>query len=182
MSPKEKLYFLLKEFINRTYDLKSLCKFASTISNLELPHEKLNSTEKEVFNELCEALNRFSPYESDLKLGGFVSISEIEKIINEIVKKLNIQSDKSTERSLNSSIRIMLIKLSEGLIVPHDAAQWAANILLSNSEIKKDKMTFGTLNLIAKSDSELENGFPLYTEADFKAWLNDFEAEKKRYN
>lgn len=180
MSPKDKLYFLLSEFISGAYDVETFCKFASTICNLELPHEELNSTEKKDFHELCDALNRFSPYESDLALGGFISEQELKKIIDRVTQNLHIQIDKrASTRSLNYNIKNMLLKLSESLVCPKFAAKWASNLLLLNAtEIKKDPKIFNVLNLIAKSASVLHDGFPLYSVQDFKAWLDEFEQEK----
>jgi hypothetical protein len=181
MSEKEKLYFLLKEFTAGYYDTKTFWRYASNICNLKLGQEELTPIEKESFGELCNTLNSFSPYKSDLQLGYFIGEKDLLKVVTVVSQKLHIKPDINDEKNLTNMIEKNLIKLAEELTPPQEVAKWALELLNSKyCELTNNPDIFNILTLISKANSQLQAGFPLYTPQDFKMWLTEFETIKQK--
>ncbi|EPR11511.1 hypothetical protein [Ruminiclostridium papyrosolvens] len=67
MTFKEKLYYLLTEYLQGNYDTKTFSDLISDTFNLELDNS-LTEIEIQVFGDLVSIACRFSPFEDDLKL------------------------------------------------------------------------------------------------------------------
>jgi hypothetical protein len=96
MNPKEKLYFLLVEYLKGNYSTKDFADWFTNIFNLEMDYSLLSKDEYKYFKELEEMTGRFSPYEEDLKLPNvFFNEQEIlEKakyVYDKLFKNLNLE-------------------------------------------------------------------------------------------
>ncbi len=91
MEAKEKLYYLVAEYINGNYNDETFCDIFTVTYDVETDYKELNSKEKLLFEELCSLTSRFSSDENDLKLNSiYVSKNEVRdkalQIKNELIK------------------------------------------------------------------------------------------------
>lgn len=95
MTPKEKLYYLLDNYLKGSYETKIFCDQFSITFNIERD-DSLTELEEEIFEELSVITNRFSPYEEDLKIpGAFFNERQVREKAIETSKKLKKHGDDS---------------------------------------------------------------------------------------
>ena len=68
MNSKEKLYYLLCEFLTGNYDANSFCDQFTVEYDIETDYEELSELENTVFGKLCMVTSRYSSFEEDLKI------------------------------------------------------------------------------------------------------------------
>lgn len=71
MTPKEKILYLLKHYYMGNYNTKIFVDEFMDVYYLELDKKSLTIKEKILLNDLEDVIERFSPYEEDLKLSKF---------------------------------------------------------------------------------------------------------------
>lgn len=91
MKSKEKLYYLLSEYIQKNFNTEMFCDIFTITYDIETDYNTLNNEEKFLFEELCRLTARFSPDENDIAIPNvYVSEEEIEKkafqVFNQLVK------------------------------------------------------------------------------------------------
>jgi hypothetical protein len=92
MSPKEKVYYLIKEYKKGNYSTNIFCDEITNVYNLELDHESLNEVEKKYLKELISVTSRFSPYIEDLKIPNvFFNENQVKEKLDEVIRKLYIE-------------------------------------------------------------------------------------------
>lgn len=94
ITPKEKLYYLLKTYSKAEYDTKTFSDQFSYIYYLKSGNEIFTDVEKEAFEALAIVTDRFSPYEEDLKIpNAYFNEEEVREKVKEVLKKLNVIID-----------------------------------------------------------------------------------------
>ncbi len=89
MTPKEKLYYLLKEFLYGKYDANTFSDQFTTIYDTEVDYDTLSEIEMKLFGELCEITARFSSYEEDLKIpNAYFNEQQVKTKAEEVYKQL----------------------------------------------------------------------------------------------
>lgn len=68
MEPREKLYYLLSEYLSGNYDAETFCDIFTVTYDIEIDYNTLNTLEKLLFKELCTLTARFSSDEKDLEI------------------------------------------------------------------------------------------------------------------
>lgn len=68
MTSKEKLYYLIREFLAGNYDTNSFCDQFTVEYDIETDYQALTELENTVFGELCRVTSRYSPFEEDLMI------------------------------------------------------------------------------------------------------------------
>lgn len=81
MEPKEKLFYLLSEFLKGNYSTKSFCNLFTVTYDIETDYSTLSYLEKEQYDKLSRLTARFSPFEKDLSIPN-VYVGEQEIIDN----------------------------------------------------------------------------------------------------
>lgn len=89
MEAKEKLYYLVSEYINGNYNDETFCDIFTVTYDVETDYKTLNSKEKLLFEELCSLTSRFSSDENDLNLNSiYVSKNEVRDKALQVKKEL----------------------------------------------------------------------------------------------
>lgn len=91
MESREKLYYLLSEYIRDISSTRIFCDMFTYIYDIDTDYSTLNKQEKLLFEELCSLTARFSSDESDLAISNvYVGEEEIRenafKVYNQLVK------------------------------------------------------------------------------------------------
>lgn len=68
MDSKSKLYYMLEQVYMNNYRISDFAEWFSIIYDHEINNDELSNYENELFGELAEITNRFSPFEEDLKI------------------------------------------------------------------------------------------------------------------
>ncbi len=86
MTPREKLWYLVENFVFGKYKAREFCSEFSQIYNFEMDYNTLSEKEHLLFEELCDMADRFSDYEEDLKIPNvFYSDKDIFKFASNVV-------------------------------------------------------------------------------------------------
>jgi hypothetical protein len=89
MSPKENIYYLLREYINGNYEMEIFCDEYTQTFDIELDYNTLNEEEYKLLAELSVFTGRFSPFEEDLKIPNvYFSQEQVMRKIKEVYNKL----------------------------------------------------------------------------------------------
>lgn len=91
MESREKLYYLLSEYIRENFNTEMFCDMFTFTYDIETDYNVLSNQEKSLFEELCKLTARFSSNEDDLLITNvYVSEEEIRKnairIYNQLTK------------------------------------------------------------------------------------------------
>lgn len=80
MESREKLYYLLSEYITENSNIEVFCDMFTITYNIETDYSTLSKKEKLLFEELCRLTARFSSDEDDLVIKNlYVGEKEIRK-------------------------------------------------------------------------------------------------------
>lgn len=91
MDDKEKIYYLIREYVKGNYSTEVFCDEFTVIYNIEIDYDLLLPKEREYFRDLCSITSRFSADEEELKmLNVYCNETDVRKKISEIIKELNI--------------------------------------------------------------------------------------------
>ena len=91
MTDKEKLYYLIKEFIKGNYTSTAFCDEFTVQYDIETDYSTLNDEENQCFSELSEITARFSDDAEDLKIPNlYFNEKQVKAKINEVAEKLSI--------------------------------------------------------------------------------------------
>lgn len=93
MTKKQQLYYLLKAFLQREYDVATFCEVFESIFYPDIPSDELTSGELAVFNSLAEVVDRFSPFDEDFTKypNVYRNEEEVKKAIYRATDKLIIE-------------------------------------------------------------------------------------------
>lgn len=91
MESREKLHYLLSEYIKENSNTEIFCDMFTITYDIETDYSTLNSQEKLLFEELCRLTARFSSDENDLAIQNvYVGEEEIRKnalqVYNQLLK------------------------------------------------------------------------------------------------
>lgn len=94
MTPKEQLYYLIKNVMLNKYDINTFCDLFTDIYNTEVDKNVLSPIELNVFSNLEKYTCRFSNIMEDLKIPSayfdeFTIKQEVEKAISILNIELN---------------------------------------------------------------------------------------------
>lgn len=78
MTKKQQLYYLLKAFYHREYDVPTFCRAFEEVFYPDIPSDELTAFELAQFKSLAEVIVRFSPFDGDLKAYPKVYCTEAE--------------------------------------------------------------------------------------------------------
>lgn len=67
MTDKEKLYYLVKEYMNGNYTTEAFCDLFTVQYDIETDYSNLNEAENKCFNELSDITARFSSSQEDFR-------------------------------------------------------------------------------------------------------------------
>ena len=95
MSPKEKIYYLIREYINGNYETEIFCDEYTQIFNIELDYDTLNEEQYKLLEELSVFTARFSPFEEDLKIPNVYFseeqvVTKVKEVYNKLIKQQNL--------------------------------------------------------------------------------------------
>ncbi len=91
INSKEKLHYLIKEYLRGNYKTSTFCDLFSQVYDLEVDYRELSTRENELFTELSKMCGRFSDVEEDLKLPNvYFDEKVIKNKVNEVSKSLGI--------------------------------------------------------------------------------------------
>lgn len=92
LTKKEQLYYLLKAYLRKEYDVQSFCQAFEDIFYPDIPFDELNSDELKIFEELGFKVVRFSSFDEDLTKYSkvYYSNKDIDSAIVESYSKLII--------------------------------------------------------------------------------------------
>lgn len=80
MESREKLYYLLSEYITENFNTEIFCDMFTITYDVETDYSTLSKQEKLLFEELCGLTARFSSDENDLAIKNlYVGEEEIRK-------------------------------------------------------------------------------------------------------
>lgn len=89
MNDREKLWFLIDEYVHEKYDAKTFSNEFSRIYDLEVDYDLIPENERAWFDELCEMTARFSDDPEDLKIPNmYCSETDIKQCIQLMCEKL----------------------------------------------------------------------------------------------
>jgi galactitol-specific phosphotransferase system IIB component len=89
MEPKEKLYYLLSEYVCGHYDTETFCDIFTVTYDIKVDYSTLNMQEKALFEELCKLTARFSANEKDLAISNvYIDEQKIKEKILQVYKEL----------------------------------------------------------------------------------------------
>ncbi len=92
INSKEKLYYLIKEYLQGNYEVSIFCDLFSQVYEKEVDYNELNCNEHKLFRELSKMTARFSSDENDLRLPNvYFDEKAIRNKVIEILKTLNVQ-------------------------------------------------------------------------------------------
>ncbi len=91
MESREKLYYLLSEYITGRSNTEAFCDMFTITYDIETDYSTLSRQEKLLFGELCRLTARFSSDENDLAIKNvYVGEEEIRKnafqVYNQLLK------------------------------------------------------------------------------------------------
>lgn len=86
MDAKDKLYYLLEKYLEKEYTTDDFCDQFTYVYNLQTDYSLLHEYERELFKDLSNILDRYSPNENERKKFGFYSE---EKIVEEVKKTID---------------------------------------------------------------------------------------------
>ena len=91
LTDKEKLYYLIKEFIKGNYKANVFCDEFTVQYDIETDYSTLSDDENHYFSELSEITARFSDDTEDLKIPNlYFDEKQINAKVHEVAEKLNI--------------------------------------------------------------------------------------------
>ena len=91
MNPKEKLFYLLREYKAGNYKTEIFCDEYTQVFNIELDYDTLSEAEYELLEELSNFTARFSPFEEDLKIPNvYYDEKQVREKASEVIEKLNM--------------------------------------------------------------------------------------------
>lgn len=91
MTDKEKLYYLINEFIKGNYTPSVFCDEFTVQYDIETDYSILNDEENKCFGELSDMTARFSDDKEDLKIPNlYYSEQQVRTKVHEVAEKLNI--------------------------------------------------------------------------------------------
>ncbi len=91
MTDKEKLYYLIKEFIKGNYEANVFCDEFTVQYDIETDYSTLSDDENHYFSELSEITARFSDDTEDLKIPNlYFDEKQINDKVHEVAEKLSI--------------------------------------------------------------------------------------------
>ena len=91
LTDKEKLYYLIKEFIKGNYETNVFCDEFTVQYDIETDYSTLSDDENYYFSELSEITARFSDDTEDLKIPNlYFDEKQINAKVHEVAEKLNI--------------------------------------------------------------------------------------------
>ena len=91
MNPKEKLFYLIREYNIGNYETEIFCDEYTQIFNVELDYDTLSEAEYDLLEGLSEFTARFSPFGEDLKIPNvYYDEKQVRAKASEVATKLNI--------------------------------------------------------------------------------------------
>ena len=91
MTDKEKLYYLIKEFIKGHYTPSVFCDEFTVQYDIETDYSELSDEENKCFSEISDMTGRFSDDKEDLKIPNlYYSEQQVRIKVHEVSEKLNI--------------------------------------------------------------------------------------------
>lgn len=91
LNDKEKLYYLIKEFIKGNYKANVFCDEFTIQYDIETDYSTLSNEENHYFSELSNITTRFSDDTEDLKTPNlYFDEKQVNAKANQVAKKLNI--------------------------------------------------------------------------------------------
>ena len=91
MTDREKLHYLIKEYIKGSYPCSEFCDEFTVQYDIKTDYTTLSDEENECFNVLSEISARFSDDNEDLKIPNvYFAKKHLDAKINEIVNRLKI--------------------------------------------------------------------------------------------
>ena len=91
MNEKEKLYNLIRDYINKRVDSWNFCNDFTKVFGLEVDSKDLTKEEYTLFSELDVMTARFSDIEEDLKIKNlYFNEAQIREKVDDVARKLKI--------------------------------------------------------------------------------------------
>ena len=88
MTSKEKLYYLLREYLVLNYDTNSFCDQFTVVYDIEIDYATLTEPENNIFSELCRVTSRFSPFKEDLEIPN--AFANEQEVRNKAIQSYNL--------------------------------------------------------------------------------------------
>ena len=96
MDAKEKLIYLVKEYIKGNYDTNTFCDQFTLVYDIETDYEVLTEQENVLFSQITQYTSRFSQYEEDLKIPNmYYNEKDVSDKVKEVARALNLEDVQS---------------------------------------------------------------------------------------
>lgn len=96
MEAKEKLIYLVKEYIKGKYDTNTFCDQFTLIYDIETDYELLTEQENELFSQITQYTSRYSQYEEDLRIPNmYYNEKNVFDKVKEVAMALNLEDVQS---------------------------------------------------------------------------------------
>ena len=88
MKAKEKLYYLITNYLKGKYSTRAFCNEYTQVYNIDLDKKNLQECEFALLESICKLAERFSPFQEDILTNDFfIDETTFQKKLAETIKK-----------------------------------------------------------------------------------------------